>query len=137
MVIDGFGGASTIIGRFPSEDVLVGVRDRMKLDYFVDRGVIKGLNKKIIVPIVAMRHPKVRNFGWEGVSGDWQKKVVVNVLPDGTPRGRPYGGVACLNLENDIVVKLLFNLHNGRPENGLGPFIVSSSERFIGKIFRF
>ena len=55
MVIDGFGGANTIISWFPSEDVLVGVRDRMKLDYFVDRGVIKGLNKKIIVPIVAMR----------------------------------------------------------------------------------
>ena len=91
MVIEGFGGASTIIGRFPSEDVLVGVRDRMKLDYFVDRGVIKGLNKKIIVPIVAMRQPKVRNFGWEGVSGDLQKKVVMNVLPDGTRRGRPNG----------------------------------------------
>ena len=55
MVIDGFGGASTIIGRFPSEDVLVGVRDRMKLGYFVDCDVIKGLHKKIIVPIVAMR----------------------------------------------------------------------------------
>ena len=79
----------------------------------------------------------VRDCGWEGVSGDWQKKVVVNVLPDGTPRGRPNGGVACLNLENDIVVKLLFNLHNGRPENGPGSFVVSSPERFIAKIFRF
>ena len=55
MVIDGFGGASTIIGRLLSEDVLVVVRDRMKLGYFVDCDVIKGLHKKIIVPIVAMR----------------------------------------------------------------------------------
>ena len=60
----------------------------------------------------------------------------MNVLPDGTPRGRP-NGVTCLNLEDDIVMKLFFDLHNGRPENGPGSFVVSSPERFIAKIFRF
>jgi len=55
VVIDGFGGPGTVVGRLPSEDVLVVVRDRMKLGYFIDCDVIKGLHKKIIVPIVAMR----------------------------------------------------------------------------------
>jgi len=55
VVIDGFGGPGTVVGRLPSEDVLVVVRDKMKLGYFVDCDVIKGLHKKIIVPIVAMR----------------------------------------------------------------------------------
>jgi hypothetical protein len=40
-------------------------------------------------------------------------------------------------LEDDIVVELLFDLQNGRPENGLGSIVVSSPERFIAKIFRF
>ena len=43
---------------------------------------------------------------------DRKKKMAVNRVPDLTPRRRPNGGIAIMNLTDHIVGKIFFNLEN-------------------------
>ena len=68
---------------------------------------------------------------------DRQEKVVVNGVPDWTPRRRLNRSVAIMNLVNHILDKIIFNLKDRRPENRARPISSSRPKRGGVEIFGF
>jgi hypothetical protein len=88
------------------------------LGYNLNSLRIKDGGEELQVPIVGVRKPEIRDHTRERCVGDRQKKVVVNRIPYLTPRRGPNRDVAIMNLIDDILDKVLFNLENGRPKDG-------------------
>ena len=70
-------------------------------------------------------------------SGDRQQQMVVDGVLDRAPRGRPDRSVACMDLVDSIVAQILFDLHDGRPENGPRSCMISIPEEGVREIFYF
>ena len=96
---------------------------------------VKDGGEEIQVPIAGIGRPKIRDHTRQRGVGNRQKKVVVNRIPDRAPRRRANGGVAIMNLIDDIMDKFLFNLKNRRPEDGVRAVWLGRPERGVVKIF--
>jgi len=70
-------------------------------------------------------------------SGDRQQQMVVDGVPYRAPGGRPDRSVACLDLVDSIVAQILFDLHDGGPENGPRSCMISILEEGVRDIFYF
>ena len=69
--------------------------------------------------------------------GDRQEQVVMDGIPDLTPRRGPNRDVAIMNLVNHILDKIIFNLKDRRPENRARPISSSRPKRGGVEIFGF
>jgi hypothetical protein len=63
--------------------------------------------------------------------------MVVDGVPDRAPWSQPDGSIAYMDLIDSIVTQLLFDLHDGRPENRPRPCLIIAPERSVRKIFGF
>jgi hypothetical protein len=98
---------------------------------------IKDGGEEIKVLIAGIRNLKIRDDTRQRRVGDRQKQVVVNRIPYLTPRRRPNGSVAIMNLINDVVNKVLFHQENRRLEDGARAISSGHLEGGRVKIFGF
>lgn len=83
----------------------------LSTENFRDKVYIPGLS--IGVPMISNRLGKVR-------PSDREIEVIMNGVPERTPRARPDTRVTLVNLNGAVLVEILLNLKNRGPENGFG-----------------
>ena len=83
----------------------------LSTENFRDKVCIPGLS--IGVPMISNRLGKVR-------PSDREIEVIMNGVPERTPRARPDTRVTLVNLNGAVLVEILLNLKNRGPENGFG-----------------
>lgn len=69
--------------------------------------------------------------------GDRQEKVIMNGVPNLTPRGGSNRDVAIMNLKDHVLDKVLFNLEDRRLEDRARPVSSGCPERGGVEIFGF
>jgi hypothetical protein len=79
----------------------------------------------------------LRDDRGKGRIDNWQNKIIMNMLPIISPRGCPDVGHAIIYLKSTIVVKIVLNLHNGRPIVRFESWIRGCPKSVIRVVFSF
>lgn len=132
-----FGRANTFGSRLPSDNVqTIGVDS----ESVADSGsglLIKDLRDEITIPTMSVRIPMIRNVLGHVLNSNRKFNMIVNFLPDWTPRSEPDTRISFVNLNSTILDQNIFYLENGRPKGRFDRSVAHQPEASVMKVFCF
>jgi hypothetical protein len=105
-----FSRANPLSCRLPSDDIRIGGVNNLGIAYFHGSMIIKDLGYKVMIPLMCIIVPKIRDNIRHIRDSKKKFNVVMNFLPDGTPRCGPNAGLTIVNLNDAIINKDVLDL---------------------------
>jgi hypothetical protein len=133
--INSFSSAKAIFSRCPSEDIIAIRADYRSGFNSVHSLGTEGGGEKVVVPSMGALNPEIRNFCRQRYIDNMHDKVFMDMIPNGTLRFRPDGGIAIMKLVDGVGGEVMFDLHDRRPIDRSGAPIRSIPEGIKRVIF--
>jgi hypothetical protein len=105
-----FNRANSLGSRFPGDYIRISGINNLGIADLCSSMVIKDLRNEIVVPIVSIVVPKIRDGTGHIRDDDRKLYMIMDFLPDGTPGSGPNARMTIVNLNDAVVYKNFLDL---------------------------